>query len=401
MPDELFYILTLLLKIGSVYFALIALFTLKKPKRYPVAAATTRFAVLSAARNEEAVIHQLVESVLGQNYPEHLRDIYVLPNHCTDDTEGAARRAGAQVIYCPDHVRGKGAALHVAMELLKDKGYDAFLIFDADNTLEPDYLACMNDAVCAGAQVFKSRTRAANPTASGIAGCYGLYNTIGDIAWSRPRENCGLSAKLFGTGFGFTREVLEGMGGWNTSTIAEDCEFAAQCVQQGYRVRWVPDAVNYDEEPTDFVTSLRQRKRWCSGIMQVAKKELTNLWRSKKTQTALRIDMTMFLLAPFAQAVSGLLLCYNTVVQIMAGDTGALTMGLLVVTAGWLGCMGLALILCVLGQYPLKGMGRTVVMFPIFMASWLPLQMISLFKPTRKWHPIVHRGKSAVAQYRV
>ena len=57
-----------------------------------------------------------------------------------------------------------------------DKGYDAFVVFDADNTLAPDYLARMNDAFAAGAMVCKSRTRAANPTAGAVAGCYGLYN---------------------------------------------------------------------------------------------------------------------------------------------------------------------------------------------------------------------------------
>ncbi len=401
MADELVSVLLLLLKIWSVYFALVALFTLKKPKTYPAAPPVTRFAVISAARNEEAVIHQLVESVLGQDYPVHLRDMYVLPNHCTDATADAARRAGAQVIPCPDHICSKGAALHLAMEVLADKGYDAFLVFDADNTLAPDYLARMNDAVCAGAQVFKSRTRAANPTASGIAGCYGLYNTICDLAWSRPRANCGLSAKLFGTGFGFTRQVLETVGGWNTSAIAEDCEFAAQCAEHGFRVQWVPNAVNYDEEPLDLLTSLRQRKRWCSGIMQVAGKKLPALWRSRRPRPLLRVDMTMFLLAPFAQALSGFLLLWNTAAQILTGDGAALRFAALTLAAGWLGCTALAAVLCLLGRYPLRRMGRTVVLFPIFMATWLPLQMLALLKPTRKWHPIVHHGCGDAAKYGV
>ena len=56
------------------------------------------------------------------------------------------------------------------------------------------------------------------------------------------------------------------------------------------------------------------------------------------------------------------------------------------------GGMALAAALCLLGGYGLKGMGGTIVRFPLFMASWLPLQVISLFKDTKKWSVIAHQG---------
>lgn len=61
----------------------------------------TRFAVLIAARNEEPVISGLIESLLRQNYPKELFDIYVIPNNCTDDTAGAAQRAGGPAPVLP------------------------------------------------------------------------------------------------------------------------------------------------------------------------------------------------------------------------------------------------------------------------------------------------------------
>ena len=244
--DALLLILSLCLKIFTIYFAVIAVFALWPRRKYPAAAARTRFAVVIAARNEEPVIADLVHSLLQQEYPRHLRDVFVVPNNCTDYTEAVARAAGAEIIHCADPVSSKGEALHQAFLQLNDRGYDAYVIFDADNIAAPDYLARINDAVCAGATVWKGRIKAANPTAAGVAGCYGLYNTCFDIIWNRPRAVCGLSAKLVGTGFGFTRKVLEELGGWNTSTIAEDAEFAAQCARRGHRVWWVPEAVSYD-----------------------------------------------------------------------------------------------------------------------------------------------------------
>ena len=68
------------------------------PAEDPPAQAKTRFAVLLAARNEEAVIGRTVGQLLAQQYPAELFDVYVIPNNCTDDTEGAARRAGAQIL---------------------------------------------------------------------------------------------------------------------------------------------------------------------------------------------------------------------------------------------------------------------------------------------------------------
>ena len=67
MLDTLILILTLLLKAASLWFLAVALFALRKPKRYAVCAPRTRFACLVAARNEEAVIGALVESLKKQD----------------------------------------------------------------------------------------------------------------------------------------------------------------------------------------------------------------------------------------------------------------------------------------------------------------------------------------------
>ena len=125
--EEIAFWLSLILKVFTVYFACIAVFTLKKRRRYPKAAPATRFAVVVAARNEEAVIGNLVESVLNQNYPAHLRDIYVVPNNCTDYREAAAVPAGPAA--GPALSRGAGRGIHG----LFDGEVDAAVLVDADD----------------------------------------------------------------------------------------------------------------------------------------------------------------------------------------------------------------------------------------------------------------------------
>lgn len=204
--------LSLVLKIFTAYTAIISIFFLLPRRKIPKAAPRTRFAVLLAARNEETVIGRTVQQLLDQHYPRELFDVYVIPNNCTDDTEGAARQAGAQILPCLGPVRNKGDALHYAFAALRNAGYDAYCVFDADNLVDPDFLARMNDAFCAGAQAAKGKQTAMNPHDAWISGCYDLYFENFNLFYNRPRGNLGLSAKLVGTGFAVSQGLMDRAG---------------------------------------------------------------------------------------------------------------------------------------------------------------------------------------------
>ena len=122
-----------------VYLA-IGLFT--KPKKTEAADPRRQIAVLIAARNEEAVIGQLLDSVRAQNYPPELLDAYVVADNCTDATAVIARAHGAEVFARQDtrHV-GKGYALQFLLDRIRERRhYDAYLVLDADNILDPNFV---------------------------------------------------------------------------------------------------------------------------------------------------------------------------------------------------------------------------------------------------------------------
>ena len=390
--QQIAWAMTIALKAFSFYFLIIALFAWKHPAPCAKSRPRTRFACLIAARNEEAVIGALVESLRTQSYPAALYDIYVIPNNCTDDTEGAARAAGAKIFRCFEPVRCKGDALHEAVAWLLPQGYDAFCVFDADNLVHPDFLSHMNDAFCAGARGAKGRMRVKNPGDSWVAGCYGLYFSLFDVFFNRPRAALGLSAKLVGTGFAVRREVLSKMGGWNTDTIAEDAEFAAQCACGGERVWWVSEALTYDEAPDSLRVSFTQRLRWCSGIQCVARRKLGELARALGRVDEPRvIDMMFFLCAPFVQVLSllpGLLLSLDAAIcGTLGGWLVFLALSLLLVGAGMIGFAAAAALAF---GYRGRDMVKSVLLFPLFMATWLPLQAAALARPVRAWRPIRH-----------
>ena len=160
----------------AVYNVTVALPALKRRRTPRTFAPQKRFAILVAARNEESVIGGLVESLLAQDYPRGLFDVYVLPNNCSDDTAGAARRAGARILDCPGPIRCKGDALSYAFDLLLETGcYDAFCVFDADNLADKGFLRAMNSALCGGARAAgtaRTPTTPPSPAATpSITGC--------------------------------------------------------------------------------------------------------------------------------------------------------------------------------------------------------------------------------------
>ena len=80
-----------------------------------------RYAVLIAARNEEAVIGHLIDSLKKQDYPQELVDIYVVADNCSDRTAEMARDHGAAVFERLEPEKAtKGYALSFLFDRIKE-----------------------------------------------------------------------------------------------------------------------------------------------------------------------------------------------------------------------------------------------------------------------------------------
>ena len=135
-----------------------------------------RIAAIVPARNEAAVIGNLVFSLLRQRYPRELFDVYVVPNNCTDDTEGTAVAAGAKVLRVEGPIQTKGDVLRSAFAQLCASGrYDAYCIFDADNLVDPGFFQAVNDTLSAGYQVAQGFRDSKNPYDSWVSGSMTVF----------------------------------------------------------------------------------------------------------------------------------------------------------------------------------------------------------------------------------
>ena len=301
----IYYILFALSFIFGMYFAVTGLFGFKnyhksmfgrhKPKY--------KFAIIVPSRNEEKVIGGLIKSLKKQRYPEKLYEIYVVPNNCTDDTAGAAKKAGATVIDCTVPVKVKADVLQFVFKKLKPRDdIDAYVIFDADNLVHPNFLARMNDALCEGVEVAQCFRDAKNMGDNWLTGSYTLFYFIQNFFFNRARMNFSGSAAINGTGFMIKKEVVK--DGFNTKTLTEDSEFTGQCALRGIQVAFVEEAITYDEHPQNFWASWKQRKRWTSGCiscLQIYGKDLIKTFF--KIGHIACFDMVMMYLCPIVMVL--------------------------------------------------------------------------------------------------
>lgn len=371
-------------KILAGYTAVMGIFCLLPRKKYPKAEPKTRFALLLPARNEEKVIGNLIASLQAQDYPKELYDIFVIPNNCTDDTEGAAIRAGAKILNCTAPVSTKGEVLHQILGELAGK-YDAYCVFDADNIVDSAFLSAMNNAIAAGAKVAKSRQCALNPYDNWVSGGYDLYFQSLNLLHSRARVHFSLSAKLIGTGFMVTDELLQKLNGWNTVTLTEDIEFACLSALAGERVYYVPDALTLDEEPLSFAVSMRQRRRWSAGVQSVANRYT---WRLLgKRPCWLRWDLACHINMIYVQLMALIPIVYGAIRMPLVSAVQTLAYSLLGFV---LGGIVMALFLCLTAKRSLRKQWQAILFYPIFLISWYPLHIWALFAKPKTWKPIVH-----------
>ena len=393
----IYYVLFALCFIYSMYFTITGLFGFKnyhksmfgrhKPKH--------KFAIIIPSRNEEKVIGALIESLKKQLYPEDLYEIYAVPNNCSDDTAGAAKRAGAKVIDVKVPVKVKADALQYTFSLLnKREDIDAYIIFDADNLVHPNFLARMNDALCEGAQVAQCFRDAKNMSDNWLTGSYTLFYFIQNFFFNRARMNFSGSAAINGTGFMIKKEVVK--DGFHTKTLTEDSEFTGQCALRGIQVAFVEEAITYDEHPRNFWVSWKQRKRWTSGTLMClklyGKKLLGSFFR---TGNIACFDMLMMYMAPIVVVLGFLLaivlfIFHITGVELFDFFSYLYATGFIFFIVFYILNVLMNIFVVKYNKKSVKSIFSGVILFSLFIATWIPINIICLFKKTEKWEEIKH-----------
>ncbi len=258
-------VLNFLKKYKDIYL-LIGLFT--RGKKYPETEKQYRYGIIICARNEHLVIGNLIDSIWAQTYDKDKLTVFVVADNCTDHTAQICRDKGCIVYerFDPQHAR-KGYAMEFLFDrIIEDYGidsHDGYIVFDADNLLNPTFIEELNKAFATGAGIVVGYRNTKNFDTNFISAGYGIHFYQSVVTYHRPRCRLHLSTHIAGTGFVMASRLLK--DGWHYTCLTEDTQFTLNSVAQGEYIAFCEDAEFFDEQPYEVKVMARQRIRWIRG----------------------------------------------------------------------------------------------------------------------------------------
>lgn len=363
-----------------------------------------RFAVLICARNEETVISSLLRCLRAQSYEPENVSVFVLADNCTDRTAKVARECGATVWEREDRTHvGKGYALDALLHHIRTEvpvTFDGYIVFDADNLPEPGFIEEMDRVFSDGYEIVVGYRNSLNYGDSWVSAGSAHWFLRGSVNLSKPRMFLGLGGTVAGTGFLFSQKILEAQGnGWPFHTLTEDAEFSAYHILRGEKLGFAERAVFYDEQPSDFRTSCKQRVRWAKGYLQVLKKYGGELGKGALRGNFSCYDLLASIAPAFVLTLFGALCKISEcVVGLFCGvSLGETAVQLLLSFAGTYGLLWLTALIPLITEWkkirttPLRKILYTFT-YPIFMFTYLPIAVWALLSRKVTWAPIPHNG---------
>lgn len=385
-------------------------------KKFPEAKQDHTYGVLIAGRNEEKVIGQLINSIQTQNYDKSKLRIFMVADNCTDSTASVARAAAEKypevecVVYerFNKEVVGKGYALDFLLENIK-RDYpeyipDAFMIFDADNLLDKNYIYEINKAFDNGARIITSYRHSKNLTTNWVSATTGMSFLRECRFLHTPRALLNTSTFVSGTGFTISSQILNVDTGWKYTALTEDIEFSINNIARGEKITYCDDAIFYDEQPITFKGSWNQRMRWQKGFYQCFKGYFGKLFKtifSKNGFASYEMLLYIFPFVPITIIWNVIYLTYAAVYSFTADIAPGTTLPIVSIAIGLL--IGLAVTYLSIFAYGMliliseRKRAKTTfwqkigfsLMFPVFMLSYFPISIVALFKKV-KWKQIPH-----------
>ncbi len=237
------------------------------------------FSLLASAKNEEAVIGNLVKALCQLDYPSDRLEVWIVDDNSSDRTSEVLellkqkypqlktlrRESGAQ--------GGKSGALNQVLALTKG---DIIGVFDADAQVPADVLRSL-------VPMFQSSKTSSN-TPSNI-GAVQLRKAIANASenWWTAGQSCemaldlclqdlrirvGGTGELRGNGQFVRRQALDDCGGWNEQTITDDLDLTLRL----HLCQWDIACLNFPAVQEEGVINLKQlwhqRNRWAEGGFQ-------------------------------------------------------------------------------------------------------------------------------------
>ena len=257
-------------------------------KDHPTEYQVTHTVAVIPAHNEQRVIDRIITDCEAA----HFSEIVVVADRCTDETATIAASHGCRIIFVDCGSKTKALNEAIPQVVRYQNNPAVIMFFDADNQIGPDFLERIlpyfkdHDMV-------QCRVRNLN-TNTWVARMYLIM--MG--SWVRFQDALTVlhaSNILCGTGWGARAATLKR---WpqDCRTLTEDLEYTGLTRARIYFAR---DVDTYDEKPTRFGVSMRQRTRWVRGAWQIILTRMRDFDPGKWYVLAIPIMNTWFCLLFF------------------------------------------------------------------------------------------------------
>ena len=341
-------------------------------------------AVLIPAHNEEAVLHDTLESLIPQL---HNGDrIVVVADNCNDDTCKIARSFGAIVLNRHDTInRGKGFALDFGISHLRENAPDILIMMDADCTIHEgaiDALVAQVTATGRPAQACYLMESPANPKPKDCVSA--LAFLIKNLVRPRGLFQLGLPCLLTGTGMAFPWSVIANAR-LASGNIVEDMQLGLDLAMDGHAPLFCGGARVTGHLPKQNTIAYGQRTRWEHGHLQTMLTQAPRMLKAGIKHRRLQaLALAMELSVP---PLALLVMMLNTafVASATAGLLGASWLPAKLLAAGVMAVV--ISLFCAWSRFgrkivPMSGL----VAAPLYMAWKVPMYFAFLFKRHTEWN---------------
>lgn len=263
--------------------------------------------------NERHVISRLLNAVEAINYPQDKLQIQFLDDSTDDTTEIAATECARleaegfdiELIHRVDRTGFKAGALENGMKVAKGE-----LIFILDADFVPDSEVLMEMVhffTDEKVGLIQTRWGHLNRNFNLLTRVQAMF-LDGHLELEQTARN--RSGRFFtfnGTAGIWRKSCIEDAGGWEHDTLTEDMDLSYRAQLNGWKFIFLNDVETPAELPVDMNGFKNQQHRWTKGSIQVCKKVLPAIWKSR-FPLFIKLEATAHLTANFAYLLLFLLL---------------------------------------------------------------------------------------------
>lgn len=223
-----------------------------------------KYLILVPGYKEDSVIINTADQNSKINYPKDKYEVVVIADSFEKETLDNLSKLPIKVIKVSFEKSTKVRAMKKALEKI-EKSYDYLIVLDADNLMEEDYLKKVDSYIEIHNSLAIQTQRAPKNKNNELAVLDGISESINNHIYRMGSSALGFSASLNGSGMVFGFHIFKDIISQMDSIGGFDRELEYRLLEQGIKVKYLKEAIVYDEKVDDGKTFESQRKRWISS----------------------------------------------------------------------------------------------------------------------------------------